>query len=495
MLKKYWLLELSIFFISLISLIIIGIYWLWLNHLLWIWLSLSILMIIIVLMINNGLNYWSNSRKKNNPQKLSAESNTELALRDLQLITDNIKTSNPDLLDIAFYFDTLYQVVRTIAGRFYPEQKNAYLEINIPYSIKVVELIAHDVRLNLLDSVPGSHIISLGQIVAALHYGNKGRRLYVLFRKLTLGTTLESAILGNIRNRSKTELRDWFVELYVQKIGHYAIEIYNGKQRLDEDAKSNSQEDQQPELKVDYTASKIIEPLRILVLGQTGSGKSSCINALFGEFKTKVDVLPMTKGVTAYLLYNSELEETIILDSEGYGYDGENLVNDASQEILRCDMILLMVSAVDAARVNDYRVIRQIQALYANLPNKPQPPIIVALTHIDQLRPMREWKPPYNIAKPDNAKALSIRTAMQIVAEELKIGMDQIAPICMKSCQHYNFDEGLIPTILQHLDRAKQLRYLRCIDRYQKEDYWRRLWRQSKNAGRFIAREAYRLTI
>jgi hypothetical protein len=47
----------------------------------------------------------------------------------------------------------------------------------------------------------------------------------------------------------------------------------------------------------------------------------------------------------------------------------------------------------------------------------------------------------------------------------------------------------LIPAIFQQLEQAKQVRCLRCLKEYHKEDYWRRLWKQSKRAGQFTAKK------
>lgn len=492
MLKKYWLLELSIFFISIISLVAIGIYWLWINQWFWIWLNLSILLMGITLLTSTGLNAWTTRQQKHCQRSSHIKSNTEQAINDLQIIIEDIKAHNPDLSDIVFYIDTLYRVVQTVAARFYPEQKNAYLEIKIPYFIKVAELIAHDFRQAFSNTVPGSHMVSLRQILSVQDYAGKGMRFYGFFRKLSLGTSLDSTVFSSLEHSSKLELRDWFIGLFVLKIGNYAIEIYSEQRQLDDKHRLPKTNSRQTALQIQPTASSIAEPLRILVLGQTGSGKSSFINALFGKAVAKADIIPSTKGLTAYLLTDSKLEKAIVYDSEGYGSDSEQLIKDASEEILRCDMIVLLVSAVNPARHMDCQLIGQIRAYYAAIPSKLMPPLVVAMTHIDQLRPWREWQPPYDIRKPQNAKASSIRSAMQIVAKELGIGLDQIAAICLKPGQEYNLEEGLIPTVLQHLDCAKQLRYLRCIDRYHQEDYWRRLWKQSKNAGLFIASQAYK---
>ena len=117
----------------------------------------------------------------------------------------------------------------------------------------------------------------------------------------------------------------------------------------------------------------------------------------------------------------------------------------------------------------------------------------MVLTHIDLLRPVREWQPPYNIHTPDSLKANMIRETIESVASLLGINCDRIAAVNLKPGSEYNVEQGLIPTVLQHLEDAKRSRYLRCLQNYQKEDYWRRLWRQSKNAGRFIARKGFEL--
>ena len=52
---------------------------------------------------------------------------------------------------------------------------------------------------------------------------------------------------------------------------------------------------------------------------------------------------------------------------------------------------------------------QQLQAIrhyfQQECPNQTLPVIIAVATHIDRLRPVREWKPPYQILQPDNAKA------------------------------------------------------------------------------------------
>ena len=80
---------------------------------------------------------------------------------------------------------------------------------------------------------------------------------------------------------------------------------------------------------------------------------------------------------------------------------------------------------------------------------------------------------------------------MDTVTNELGLTIDQIAPVNLNPGFEYNVEEGLIPLIFQQLEQAKQVRYLRCLKEYHKEDHWRRLWKQSKRAGQFIANSGF----
>jgi hypothetical protein len=90
-----------------------------------------------------------------------------------------------------------------------------------------------------------------------------------------------------------------------------------------------------------------------------------------------------------------------------------------------------------------------------------------------------------------STKAQAIRLMMDAVTKELGLTIDQIAPVNLKQGFEYNVEDGLIPSIFQQLEQAKQVRYLRCLKVYHIEDYWHRLWKQSKRAGQFIAKKGF----
>ena len=368
----------------------------------------------------------------------------------------------------------------------------------------MIERFAQDLRVNLSENIPGSHLFSLNDIVRSRRFADRGRELYRLLRIVSAGLDPVSAMIrelkllatANVLSRSTDDLRRWLIDAYIKKIGYYAIELYSGNLVLDEQLFARPTRASRRELETvrRREAALSAEPFRILVLGQTNTGKSSLINALFGEMKAETDVLPTTRGIVSYRLGRPGLETALIMDCEGYGADDcAATLTTVSAEIVRSDMILLVTSASNAARDLDKKMLTAVRNEFADQGRRSLPPVIIALTHVDQLRPVRDWRPPYDVSKPTCAKARAIRGAMETVAADLGLNLDRIAPVSLKPGFEYNIEAGLVPVIFQHLEQAERTRYWRCLKEYRRQDQRRWLWLQSKRAGQFIAKKGLKV--
>lgn len=505
--KTRWKIHFLIIMIPFSIPLAAGFYWLWLHQMLILWLAVSAVLGAAWWLFNQYLNR-ANLELELLDISASVEktAQSKRAYEKIEQISALQRSSNPDLASSEFYMQTLLEVMRAVAEQYYPQRKDALLEIKLPYLLKVIEMLAQELRVSLSENVPGSHIFSVNDIVRSHRLANRGRELYRLFRIVSAGLDPVSAMVRELRilttdsllSCSTEELKHWLIDAYIKKIGYYAIELYSGNLVLDNSLFANPTRLSQQELeKIKHREAAVsAEPFRILVLGQTNSGKSSLINALFGIKKAETDVIPTTEGITSYLLERPGLETAIILDCEGYGSDDyQHSFSKVSEEIIRSDIIFLAISATNAARDPDKKMLQAIQDCFAAKNRNSLPPIVVALTHIDQLRPVREWSPPYDVIKPGSTKAQAIRLMMDAVTTELGLNIDQIAPVNLKPGFEYNVEEGLVPAVFQQLEQAKQVRYLRCLKEYRKEDYWRRLWKQSKGAGQFIAKKGFSIFI
>jgi small GTP-binding protein len=414
---------------------------------------------------------------------------------------DDLPLDRPDAV-----INVAREVIESVARKFHARSKNPVLEIPVPHLLQIVELVARDLRETCSNNIPGSHILTINDLqkLKKLFYlAPTLSRLYRLAALIVnpagaLVRELNALAVDQIMSASTAETKRWLVQFAVRRLGFYAIELYSGHlvlRGIDFQAYTTGSSRRAIEEDKQRTAAFEQEPLRILVLGQVKAGKSSLVNALFGETKAAVDVVPRTSGVEPYLLERDGLRRAIILDTAGYedATRTATALNDAREEIERCDLVVLVCSAGMVARDADRRLLNEVRGWFQDRPDREFPPLIVAVTHIDQVRPFREWNPPYDLTEHQNPKARQIRDAIEAVATDLAVEVECVIPVCLLERQLYNIDEGLIPAILNSLAPARRLQYLRCLREFRDEEYWRQLRQQAVNAGRILVQAGRQL--
>lgn len=388
------------------------------------------------------------------------------------------------------------QVLVMVAGHFHPRASQPMLQMTLPHTLMIIERAARELREEVVVTIPFSHRLTLGTVAHARtlrgifqrHEGWIRAARAVISPQRAVVEELRRAVFGELLEHGSDRVQTWLLREYIRKLGYHAIELYGGLVHLDEQvpleapvaglAGDAAAADAQP--------AGSAEPLRILLLGRANAGKSSLINALFGEVTTATDVLPDTTiGITPFRLDRDGALRALVFDTPGF--DGERFDERALERIAReADLVLWVTAANRADRAEERVRLDRLRASLAD-PARRAPPILVAMTHIDQLRPPREWNPPYLLDPPQGTKAGQIVAAMARVAADLDVPLERVIPVCLAEDKIYNVDDALWAAMLREQPDADRVRLLRCLRARQRDEDWRLLWTQLRTAGRVLA--------
>lgn len=202
-------------------------------------------------------------------------------------------------------------------------------------------------------------------------------------------------------------------------------------------------------------------PLNLLIAGRTGAGKSSLINTLFTTPQTQTDVLPNTAELRSYHWQNPQSDDLILWDSPGYEQinrpDYQAQVVNALQQT---DALILVTPVLDPALQMDLEFLAQVKQA------APEIPILVLVSQVDKLRPIREWQPPYDWKQGQRPKEVAMREALNYRREHFQADASHVLPMVMadpsRNLQAWG-DLELIETLLSLIDPAKQTRLGRCL--------------------------------
>jgi predicted GTPase len=347
----------------------------------------------------------------------------------------------------------------------------------------------------IADSIPLGDQLTVAQVMKLYHWRSAidmATRAYDLWRIVRLFNPL-SAATHELREQfskkmyelGKDALARRLGRVYVREVGRAALDLYGGRLRVTAEVlEAHVSEATQADR--GEMAARRPEPLRLLVLGQTSVGKSSLVNALLRETRALVDALPATGEFTPYELTQNGLDRALLIDTPalGAGADLDSILDEA----MDADLVLWVCSAARADREADRLALQAFRARFDARLDRRRPPVLPVLTHIDRLRPFKEWAPPYDLRNPTTEKAQAIKAAMAVVAADLGFGVDDIIPVALSGpAEAYNID-ALWARIADVLPAAEQAKLHRSRSDASRRWDWYRVLKQAGNAGRVLTR-------
>lgn len=403
---------------------------------------------------------------------------TQQAQAELQKALQAARQDVPPWEDWGVFFNRCQALVRAIARVYYPQAKRPLLNIYIPQGYALLRGTVDDVDRWMQKLSPALNQITIGQ----------GYEAYEVYQKLEPATRTAlkiwnwsqwvwnpaAALARTATQRYSTtanqqllvNLGQIFREEALKALGMRAIALYSGKQlhlaSLSPTLPSPETQTLRDILsQAKDSAALEQEPVRILLAGRTGAGKSSLINTLFACDMAAVDVLPSTDRLQDYRLKSASGETLILWDVPGYEQiNRSELRGQVLDQLAEADALLLVAPAMDPALQMDLDFLSEVKAEVADLL------VITVITQVDRLRPIREWQPPYDWQQGERPKEQSIRAAIQYRMELLGDYCQTILPLVTadisKSRESWGV-EALSETLLDTIAPAKQFRLARFL--------------------------------
>lgn len=194
---------------------------------------------------------------------------------------------------------------------------------------------------------------------------------------------------------------------------------------------------------------------RVGIFGDTGVGKSSLCNALFGKNVAKIsNVKACTRKPQEILIGGSDGKGIILVDVPGVGEDRERhdeyieLYKSLSKEL---DLIIWAIKADDRKYMSAIDVYKSILE-----PNLKKCPVVFVITQVDKIEPYREWDTQRNEPSFEQIKNLKIK--INDISSRFTVDKNIIVPVSANDS--YNLVE-LVNKIVGILPNKKKYSFTR----------------------------------
>ncbi len=390
----------------------------------------------------------------------------------------------PAWQDWPLFWQRCQQVVTVVAQAYYPDVKYPLLNIYLPDAYGLIRGTVDDMDRWIDTLSPTLNQVSIAQVYQSYEVYQKLepslRKIWRVWNwsQWVLNPAAAARYVSRESNEQATQqllvnLSQQLREATLRTLCRQAIALYSPT--LNPDLPDSFANANKPTLaKAQTQTLKALlaqrrspeqveqQPVKILLVGRTGAGKSSLINALFQDNLAITDLLPSTTEIAEYQWQTRDGESLALWDSPGYEQDQRSdlreVVLDYAQQ---ADVILLLNPALDPALQMDADFLKDLQTIAGSRP------ILLLVTQVDRLRPVREWQPPYDWQNGEKAKEKAIREAVKYRSQQLGDYCRQVLPIANADPELNRPGLGLDDlslTLLEVVPPAKQQRLARFLN-------------------------------
>jgi len=187
---------------------------------------------------------------------------------------------------------------------------------------------------------------------------------------------------------------------------------------------------------------------RFGLIGRRGAGKSSLINAIFGEYVAEVGSTQSQTGRGEWRLYKNERGEIEILDTRGIGegtapaeaHEQGSALEALKREIeQKCpDVLLFLVKAKEVdARIDDD--LNEVEDLTKYIYDKYdyRIPLVGLVTQVDELDPVDVASPPFD----DPDKKVNIEKVRDLLDKKISKRFGKSIALVLPLCSYMRFSK------------------------------------------------------